>query len=140
MLPNSDDPLLSSQPKDFVPKKRIQLNGVPVRLLSNHGLIELNSGNFTGLLVDANGELKLIQASGGNFPTKNFVLSNAQLVTTSSQEIGTKDGRVKVQKLTLTKAVPNTTATKLVTTNRNKLVNESRKEDCNNDVFLSPTT
>ncbi|CAG9762190.1 unnamed protein product [Ceutorhynchus assimilis] len=138
MLSNSDDPLLSSQPKDFVPKKRIQLNGVPVRLLSNQGLIELNNGSFTGLLVDANGELKLIQATNGSFPTKNFVLSNAQLVTTSSQEIGTKDGRVKVQKLTLTKAVPQT-ATKLIATNRTKLVNETRKEDCN-DVFLSPTT
>lgn len=139
MLPNSEDPLLSSQPKDFVLKKRIQLNGVPVRLLSNNGLIELNGGNFTGLLVDANGELKLIQTSSSGCATKNFVLSNAQLVTTSSQEIGTKDGRVKVQKLTLAKAVPNQTATKIITTNRCKIVNEVRREECN-DVFLSPTT
>ncbi|KAH1007759.1 hypothetical protein HUJ04_004954 [Dendroctonus ponderosae] len=139
MLPNSEDPLLSSQPKDFVLKKRIQLNGVPVRLLSNNGLIELNGGNFTGLLVDANGELKLIQTSSSGCATKNFVLSNAQLVTTSSQEIGTKDGRVKVQKLTLAKAVPNQTSTKIITTNRCKIVNEARREECN-DVFLSPTT
>ncbi|KAL1512796.1 hypothetical protein ABEB36_002325 [Hypothenemus hampei] len=140
MLPNSEDPLLSSQPKDFVTKKRIQLNGVPVRLLSNNGLIELNGGTFTGILVDANGELKLIQASGGaGCSTKNFVLSNAQLVTTSGQEIGTKDGRVKVQKLTLTKAIPTQGATKIIATNRCKILNEARKEECN-DVFLSPTT
>ncbi|XP_050306418.1 uncharacterized protein LOC126743390 isoform X2 [Anthonomus grandis grandis] len=137
MLSNSEDPLLSSQPKDCAPKKRIQLNGVPVRLVSNHGLIELNSTNFTGLLVDANGELKLIQASGGSFPVKNFVLSNAQLVTTSGQDLGMKDSRVKVQKLTITKAVPaSPVATKLIA-NRAKL--EVKREDCN-DVFLSPTT
>ncbi|XP_066146816.1 zinc finger protein 541 isoform X3 [Euwallacea fornicatus] len=129
MLPNSDDPLLSSQPKDFVLKKRIQLNGVPVRLLSNNGLIELNSGNFTGLLVDANGELKLIQTTNGGAGSiaKNFVLSNAQLVTTAGQEIGTKDGRVKVQKLTLTKAVPSTGGAKIVTGR------------CGGDIFVSPT-
>ncbi|KAJ8928444.1 hypothetical protein NQ314_019033, partial [Rhamnusium bicolor] len=55
MLPNSDDPLLSSSPKDFVARKKFEFNGVPLRLISNNGLIELNSSNFAGILVDANG-------------------------------------------------------------------------------------
>ncbi|XP_076267674.1 uncharacterized protein LOC143200833 isoform X3 [Rhynchophorus ferrugineus] len=139
MLPNSDDPLLSSQPKDFVPKKRIQLNGVPVRLISNNGLIELNSTNFTGLLLDANGEIKLIQTGGGGLPTKNFVMTNAQLVTTTTanQDPASKD-RPKVQKVTVAKAVQHPSSIKLMT-NRNKNLIDSRRDDCN-DIFLSPTT
>ncbi|XP_030764094.1 flocculation protein FLO11 isoform X2 [Sitophilus oryzae] len=137
MLPNSDDPLLSSQPKDFVPKKRIQLNGVPVRLISNNGLIELNSTNFTGLLLDANGEIKLIQTGTGGLPAKNFVMTNAQLVTTttSNQDPGNKD-KPKIHKVTVAKAVQHPSSIKLV---RTKTVIDAKKDECN-DIFLSPTT
>ncbi|XP_060525589.1 uncharacterized protein LOC132701551 isoform X3 [Cylas formicarius] len=133
MLPNSDDPLLSSQPKDFVPKKRFELNGVPVRLISNNGLIELNSTNFAGLLLDSNGEIKLIQTGGGNFQTKNFLVANAQIVTTTQEASGQEKAKVLKTNKTLhyasTKPVPH----------RIKQVIEVKKED-NNSVFLSPTT
>lgn len=132
MLPNSDDPLLSSSPKDFVTKKKFEFNGVPLRLISNNGLIELNSSNFAGILVDANGEIKLIQTGGNNFQAKNFVLTNTQIVT---QESGCDD-KNKVQKVikTVQCAIP----TKQIIT-RPKQVVEIKKEE-GNDVFLSPTT
>ncbi|XP_018579373.1 uncharacterized protein LOC108917312 isoform X2 [Anoplophora glabripennis] len=130
MLPNSDDPLLSSSPKDFVSKKKFEFNGVPLRLISNNGLIELNSSNFAGILVDANGEIKLIQTGGNTFQAKNFVLTNTQIVTQEN------DDKNKVQKVikTVQCAIP----TKQIIT-RPKQVVEVKKEE-SNDVFLSPTT
>lgn len=132
MLPNSDDPLLSSNPKDFVTKKRIELNGVPLRLISNHGLIDLNGGNFAGILVDTNGEIKLIQT--GNTPTqpKNFVITNTSII--QSSEVSSDDrNSIGVQKIL--KGVQ--CSTKQIIT-RPKQTIESKKEE-SNDVFLSPT-
>ncbi|KAJ8958723.1 hypothetical protein NQ318_016451, partial [Aromia moschata] len=132
MLPNSDDPLLSSSAKDFAPKKRFEFNGVPLRLVSNNGLIELNSSNFAGILVDANGEIRLIQTGGGAFQGKNFVLANAQVVA----QDGGCDDKSKVQKVI--KTVQCALPTKQII-NRPKQVVDIKKEECN-DVFLSPTT
>lgn len=130
MLPNSEDPLLSSSPKDFVPKKKIEINGVPLRLISNNGLIELNSANFAGILVDANGEIKLIQTGGNNFHSKNILLTNAPFIT---QDNGSDDRHNKV-----IKTVQCTFPTKQII-NRPKQITEIKREE-NNDVFLSPTT
>ncbi|KAJ8925961.1 hypothetical protein NQ315_009814 [Exocentrus adspersus] len=132
MLPNSDDPLLSSSSKDFVAKKKFEFNGVPLRLISNNGLIELNSTNFAGILVDANGEIKLIQTGGNNFQTKNFVLANTQIVTHEASG----DDKTKVQKVvkTVQCAIP----TKTILTRPKQQVEVKREEG--NDVFLSPTT
>ncbi|XP_057664122.1 mucin-5AC isoform X3 [Diorhabda carinulata] len=129
MLPNSDDPLLSSSPKDFVPRRKIEINGVPLRLISNNGLIELNSSNFAGILVDANGEIKLFQTGGSTFQTKNILLTNTPL-------INTQDNDDKCKKVI--KTVQCTIPTKHVI-NKPKQMTEIKKED-NNDVFLSPTS
>ncbi|XP_074037248.1 uncharacterized protein isoform X4 [Leptinotarsa decemlineata] len=132
MLPNSDDPLLSSSPKDFVPRKKIEINGMPLRLISNNGLIELNSANFAGILVDANGEIKLIQTGGNNFQSKNFLLANTTQIITQDNS----DDKSKVQKVI--KTVQCTIPTKHII-NRPKQVTEIKKEE-SNDVFLSPTS
>ncbi|KAG5878830.1 hypothetical protein JTB14_023953 [Gonioctena quinquepunctata] len=131
MLPNSEDPLLSSSPKDFVPRKKIEINGVPLRLISNNGLIELNSANFAGILVDANGEIKLIQTGGNNFQSKNFLLTNTQLISQDNS-----DDKSRVQKVikTVQCAIP----TKHII-NRPKQITEIKREE-SNDVFLSPTS
>ncbi|CAH1185966.1 unnamed protein product [Phyllotreta striolata] len=128
MLPNSDDPLLSSNPKDFVPKKKIELNGVPLRLISSNGLIELNSANFAGILVDANGEIKLIQTSGNAFQSKNILLTNTPLIT---HDNGSDKKVIKTVQCTI--------PTKQII-NRPKQVTEIIKKEENNDVFLSPTS
>ncbi|CAH1983323.1 unnamed protein product [Acanthoscelides obtectus] len=135
MLPNSDDPLLSSSPKDFVPRRKVAINGIPLKLISNNGLIDLNNTNFAGILVDANGEIKLIQTTGNNLQGKNFVLANTQIVT--QEAASSSDDKSRVQKIikTVQYAIP----TKNVVTNRPKQVNEVKKEE-GNDVFLSPTT
>ncbi|XP_072389156.1 uncharacterized protein [Diabrotica undecimpunctata] len=130
MLPNSDDPLLSSSPKDFIPRKKIEINGVPLRLISNNGLIELNSTNFAGILVDANGEIKLIQTGGNTFQTKNILVTNTPIMT--PQDNGSEDKKKVIQ------TVQCTIPTKQII-NRPKPVTEIKKED-NNDVFLSPTS
>ncbi|XP_044744094.1 uncharacterized protein LOC123306258 isoform X2 [Coccinella septempunctata] len=133
MLPNSDDPLLSSSPKDFVTKKRIELNGVPLRLISNHGLIDLNGGNFAGILVDTNGEIKLIQTGSTPIQQKNFVITNTSIIQ-SSEVSSDERNSLSVQKIL--KGVQCSTKQIIM---RPKQITESKKEE-SNDVFLSPTT
>ncbi|KAK9869215.1 hypothetical protein WA026_002966 [Henosepilachna vigintioctopunctata] len=133
MLPNSDDPLLSSSPKDCVTRKKIELNGVPLRLISNHGLIDLNSGNFAGILVDANGEIKLIQTGNTPLQAKNFVIANTSIIQ-SSEVSSEEKNSPRLHKIL--KGVQ--CSTKQIMT-RPKQIIESKKEE-NNDVFLSPTT
>lgn len=131
MLPNSDDPLLSSSPKDFVQRKKIEMNGVPLRLISNNGLIELSSTNFAGILVDANGEIKLIQTEGTTFQANKILLANTHLI---SQDNGCDD-KSKIQKIV--KAVHSTIPVKNIITRPKNLIDIKKEE---NDVFLSPTT
>jgi hypothetical protein len=124
MMPNSEDPLLSSSPKDFAARKKFEFNGVPLRVISNNGLLDLNSSNFAGILVDANGEIKFIQ-TGGNFQAKNFLLANTSLAP--AQE----DDKQKLQKVL---KIP----TKQIIARPKQIIDLKREE--NNDVFLSPTT
>lgn len=107
------------------------MNGVPLRLISNNGLIELSSTNFAGILVDANGEIKLIQTEGTTFQANKIVLANAQLI---AQDNGCDD-KSKIQKIV--KAVHSTIPVKNIIT-RPKISYDLKKEE--NDVFLSPTT
>ncbi|KAL3286023.1 hypothetical protein HHI36_000536 [Cryptolaemus montrouzieri] len=133
MLPNSDDPLLSSSPKDCVTRKKIELNGVPLRLISNHGLIDLNSGNFAGILVDANGEIKLIQTGNTPLQAKNFVIANTSII--QSSEVSSEE-KNSPRLHRILKGVQCSTKQIIA---RPKQTIETRKEE-NNDVFLSPTT
>lgn len=140
MLPNSDDPLLSSSPKDFVQRKKFEFNGLPLKVISNNGLIDLNSANFAGILVDANGELKFIQTGGGNLHGKNILLTGAPFITTQSalvkDEEGGKGG-VRIHKIlkTVQTVIPTKPQVQKV-----KSSVECAKQDEPNDVFLSPTT
>lgn len=141
MMPNSEDPLLSSSPKDFPTKKRFEFNGLPLKVISNNGLIDLNSTHFTGILVDANGEIKLIQTGGSALQGKNFILSNAApLVTTAVvQESTSKDDELRsyLRAPKLFKAVQYAIPMKQLQT-RPKINAEKKNET--GDVFLSPTT
>lgn len=137
MMPNSDDPLLSSSPKDFVPKKKIEINGLPIKVISSNGLIDLHSTSFAGILVDTNGELKFIQTAGSTFQTKNIlVAASTPLLTTQNALIKDEDGKshIRVHKVFKTvQAIP----TKQVV-QKPKL--DTVKQEENADVFLSPTT
>lgn len=84
MMPNSEDPLLSSSPKDFSARKRFDFASVhSLKIVGNAGLIDFGSPNLAGILVDSNGELKFIQTSAGGAPThihaagKNIIVTAA---------------------------------------------------------------
>lgn len=61
MMSNSDDPLLSSSPKDFASRKKFDFH--TFKILNNGSLDYLNGNQqgVTGIVLDRNGELKLIQ-------------------------------------------------------------------------------
>lgn len=61
MMSNSDDPLLSSSPKDFASRKKFDFHTFKIL---NNGSVDYLNGNqqgVTGIVLDRNGELKLIQ-------------------------------------------------------------------------------
>jgi len=62
MMPNSEDPLLSSSPKDFATKKRFDFNGFHSFKLLGNGIVDLGNGGL-GIVIDNNGELKIVQAT-----------------------------------------------------------------------------
>lgn len=144
MMPNSDDPLLSSSPKDFVTRKKLELNGVPLKVISSNGLIDLNGTNFAGILVDSNGELKFIQTGNNAFQTKNILLTGANLI---AQQNTLKDddllkGNTKAHKIlkTVQCTIPvNARNAQPIKTKFNHHVDGMKQEE-GNDVFLSPTT
>lgn len=74
MMPNSDDPLLSSSPKEFRKKFDYQT----CRLYGVNGTMAqvIDGSQF---LIDKNGDLKLVQASYQN-PGTMFVQTEAQLI------------------------------------------------------------
>lgn len=142
MMPNSEDPLLSSSPKDFQTKKKFEFNGLPLKVISNNGLIDLNSANFTGILVDANGEIKLIQTGGSALQGKNFILSGASLLTTAVAHDATNketDLKNNLRAPKIFKAVQYTIPTKHLQA-RPKVNAENIRKEEGSDVFLSPTT
>lgn len=142
MMPNSEDPLLSSSPKDFQAKRKFEFNGLPLKVISNNGLIDLNNSNFTGILVDANGEIKLIQTGGSALQGKNFILSGASLLTTAvPHDTSNKEADLKnnLRAPKIFKAVQYTIPTKHLQA-RPKLSADNFKKDETADVFVSPTT
>ncbi|KRT84188.1 hypothetical protein AMK59_2273, partial [Oryctes borbonicus] len=129
MMPNSDDPLLSSSPKDFQTKKRFEFNGFPLKVIGN-GILD---ANFTGILLDSNGEIKFIQ-TGGAFQAKNILLTAPHIVTT--QTIQKTEEDIRRQQKQQTKVI----ATPPKQPQQQKPKVEQVKQEESNDVFLSPTT
>lgn len=74
MMPNSDDPLLSSSPKDFASKKKFDFNGLHSFKLIGNGMVDLGNGGL-GIVVDSNGELKIFQAATAS-QAKGLVMSS----------------------------------------------------------------
>ncbi|XP_068991553.1 zinc finger protein 541 isoform X6 [Neodiprion pinetum] len=68
MMPNSEDPLLSSSPKDFTAgRRKFEFSGFQsYKLITNQNLVDIGLGNgsLAGIVVDNNGEFKLIQTAG----------------------------------------------------------------------------
>uniref|UniRef100_A0ABD2WSP6 Transcriptional-regulating factor 1 n=1 Tax=Trichogramma kaykai TaxID=54128 RepID=A0ABD2WSP6_9HYME len=65
MMPNSEDPLLSSSPKDFgVGRRKFEFQSY--KLITNQNLVDfgLSNGSVAGIVVDNHGEFKLIQTTG----------------------------------------------------------------------------
>lgn len=140
MLPNSDDPLLSSSPKDFVARKKFEFNGLPLKVISSNGLIDLNNTNFAGILVDTNGELKFIQTGGGTFQTKNILVAGAPLVTTQNAIIKEDEAKSNIRLHKVLKTVQAVIPAKQVIQKPKLNIVENIKQEESNDVFLSPTT
>lgn len=66
MMPNSEDPLLSSTPKDFAASGRKRFEFQSYKLITSQNLMDfgLGNGSLAGIVVDNNGEFKLIQTAG----------------------------------------------------------------------------
>lgn len=64
MMPNSEDPLLSSSPKDFTGRRKVEFQSY--KLITSQNLMDfgLGNGSLAGIVVDNNGEFKLIQTAG----------------------------------------------------------------------------
>ena len=129
MMPNSDDPLLSSSPKDFPVKKKFEFNGFPLKVISSNGI--LDSTSFTGILLDTNGEIKFIQTGGNALQAKNIVFAGTHLVT--AQNTVPKEDEARRQPKML-KPIHVTTKQNVT---RPKL--DHFKQEESNDVFISPT-
>uniref|UniRef100_A0A1Y1LPB3 Transcriptional-regulating factor 1 n=2 Tax=Photinus pyralis TaxID=7054 RepID=A0A1Y1LPB3_PHOPY len=125
MMPNSDDPLLSSSPKDT--KKKFEFNGLPLKVISSNGLIDTN---FTGILVESNGELKLVQTNGNALQTKNIVVTGASLL--HAQNFLNKDIQLKNGE-----RIPKVTQTHTNLPIKFAGQRETFKQD-GTDVFISP--
>lgn len=82
MMPNSEDPLLSSSPKDFASRKRFDFNGIHSFKLIGNGMVDLGNGGL-GIMVDSNGELKIFQAASPQ-QAKNLVMSGAAIINSTS--------------------------------------------------------
>lgn len=138
MMPNSDDPLLSSSPKDFASRKRFDFHTFK---LLNNGTIDLSSSgtqDVTGIVLDRNGELKLIQTSCNFQPVKATNLLNGTTtvyVNTRPKVEADCGGRV----LKTAVAGKGLQRVHSVRTNSARLVDHIKEEIIDDDVFLSPT-
>ncbi|XP_015440244.1 PREDICTED: uncharacterized protein LOC107195010 [Dufourea novaeangliae] len=65
MMPNSEDPLLSSTPKDFTTANRRRFEFQSYKFITSQNLVDfgLGNGSLAGIVVDNNGEFKLIQTA-----------------------------------------------------------------------------
>lgn len=79
MMPNSEDPLLSSTPKDFTTAGRRRFEFQSYKLVTSQNLVDfgLGNGSLASIVVDNNGELKLIQTAG--LPKTNVLVQAGAL-------------------------------------------------------------
>lgn len=146
MMPNSDDPLLSSSPKDFASRKKFDFTALQSVKIVGNGLIDFGNPNLAGILVDNNGELKFIQTSGNPIHAKNIILTNATLATHNlvAKEIDVKPilQNHKLQKISKTTQCA-ITQNKINAASAMKpklpIPVENIKQEENGDVFLSPS-
>ncbi|XP_046658292.1 serine-rich adhesin for platelets-like isoform X2 [Homalodisca vitripennis] len=139
MMPNSDDPLLSSSPKDFASRKRFDFHTFK---LLNNGTIDLGSSgtqDVTGIVLDRNGELKLFQTSCNFQPVKGTnLLNGTTTVYVNTRSKIEPDCGGKVMKTVVTgKGMQKTN---LQRTNSARLLDHIKEEIMDDDVFLSPTS
>ncbi|XP_018899320.2 uncharacterized protein [Bemisia tabaci] len=97
LMTNSDDPLLSSCPKDFSSRKRFDLQ--TLKLLSNGkmDILSSNAQNLAEVLLNCNCEVKFIQVGSSFKSIKDLTKTSAVVVKTenaTSQEIKTEDAKV----------------------------------------------
>ncbi|XP_012055019.1 PREDICTED: uncharacterized protein LOC105618089 [Atta cephalotes] len=66
MMPNSEDPLLSSTSKDFAASGRRRFEFQSYKVITSQNLMDfgLGNGSVAGIVVDNNGDVKLIQTAG----------------------------------------------------------------------------
>nr|CAD7257038.1 unnamed protein product [Timema shepardi] len=95
MMPNSEDPLLSSSPKDFCSRKKFDFGGIHSFKLLGNGMVDFGMANsgLTGIMVDSNGELKFFQAANSH-PAKNMMVSGS--VSTNISSASAKPVRNKI--------------------------------------------
>ncbi|XP_024080741.1 uncharacterized protein LOC106672933 isoform X1 [Cimex lectularius] len=139
MMPNSDDPLLSSSPKDFASRKKFDFH--TFKLLHN-GTFDFGSAGtqgVTGIVLDRNGELKLIQTSCFQSMKTGLINGTTIYLNTKrkAENITSPDNKSK-----LLKAI--TIPAKSINSNKlykaNGILLENNKEDAiEEDVFLSPS-
>ncbi|XP_057333993.1 uncharacterized protein LOC130673095 isoform X3 [Microplitis mediator] len=98
MMPNSEDPLLSSSPKDFGATRRKQFEFQSYKLITNQNLVDfgLGNGSLAGIVVDNNGEYKLIQTAGLQ---KTNVLVQASATALSPAALFRKEIRLTTPKI-----------------------------------------
>jgi hypothetical protein len=156
MMPNSEDPLLSSSPKDFGSRKKFDFGGMHSFKFVGNGMVDFGVGNsgLTGIVVDSNGELKFFQTSN-HHPAKSLVVTGSTGVNTtvmmgsSTSAFQSKKNDPDGGKKTLSGKGTNAHHTSHVhhhsssatRSQRPKLqvALDSLKEEGDDDVFLSPT-
>nr|CAD7443398.1 unnamed protein product [Timema bartmani] len=153
MMPNSEDPLLSSSPKDFCSRKKFDFGGIHSFKLLGNGMVDFGMANsgLTGIMVDSNGELKFFQAANSH-PAKNMMVSGSVStnISSASASMYQKRSEVDSNKLRLLSKVagshhhhhhnhhhhhsPRNQRPKL------QVTLDNLKEEVDDDVFLSPTS
>ncbi|KAI5746256.1 hypothetical protein M8J77_001604 [Diaphorina citri] len=130
MMSNSDDPLLSSSPKDFASRKKFDFH--TFKILNNGSLDYLNGNQqgVTGIVLDRNGELKLIQTGYQHSSKPNGVLNGSTTVYVKQEPhcMDTIDVKPSISNITMaTKTYPSP--------NRNI---PQIKEEVEDEVFVNP--
>lgn len=145
MMPNSDDPLLSSSPKEFSTRKKFDFGGLQSVKIVGNGLIDFGNPNLAGILVDNNGELKFIQTSGNPIQAKNIIVTGTTLATHNivTKDVETKPAQNhKLQKISKTTqcAIPaNKVPNNVNVKPKLHVAVDNIKHEETDDVFLSPT-
>lgn len=124
MMPNSDDPLLSSSPKEFVSRKRVDFH--PLKILQKNTSQVATSQNVAGILLGSNGELRVIHTS----PKHGSKLASA----TSSYPCLKSDNSIKIKSISFQ---PKTTFIKKYE-KIGQFISDESKDKADDAVFNTP--